>query len=78
MHHMTTKPDGTDWPDDWHERIEAKIDAYRDEHYKAQSKSDGRLTRLETEWALFKRILAFLPLGIPAAWSAIKSKFGNQ
>lgn len=76
------------WPDDWAERLEAKLDAYREEtrlalHGDPSDPSrpgiDGRLRTIEREWGLAKRGgLSVLTLGLPAAWAYLKSKFGNQ
>jgi hypothetical protein len=82
---MSTTP--PQWPDDPLERLEAKLDAYRDEHHltihgdasdPTKPGIDGRLRGVERDLAMAKRGgIAAATLGIPMLFDWFKRKVGG-
>jgi hypothetical protein len=82
---MSTSPMGQ-WPDDPFERMEAKLDAYRDEHRKdmhgdpadpSRIGLSGRMSNVERDVALFKKGGALVGVGAMTALAdLLKRKFG--
>jgi deoxyhypusine synthase len=65
------------WPDDQFERIEAKLDAYRERHVADTHAMDKRVTATERDIATFKAAGAIVGTGALAAMAdLIKRKFG--
>lgn len=72
-----------DWPDDWHERMEAKTDAmlgliYGDPADPSKPGMDGRLRSVERDVAMAKKGgLLVLTGGLPMLWDFLKRKIGQ-
>jgi hypothetical protein len=73
---MTTSPIHQ-WPDDPIERIEAKLDHYREKHTEDHHAIDKRVTANERDISLFKTGGAIVGTGAIAAMAdLLKRKFG--